>query len=162
MFGTRKKKNTKENNSSINSVVSSGKKSKSTTTAQNNRIGQGTKIEGEISSAGTIRIDGQVDGFVESKSRVIVGQTAIINGDVVCESLDISGKIKGKVQVKDTTTVASTAVIDGDIITDKLVMESGASFNGNIKTRITSTVQNSMLGNNDKPQSNTEQAKKAV
>ena len=102
MFGTRKKKNTNETNSISNTAVNSNKKAKSTPTAQNNRIGQGTKIEGEITSEGTIRIDGRVDGFVESKSRVIIGQTAVINGDVVCHSLDISGKIKGKVQVKKT------------------------------------------------------------
>lgn len=152
MFGTRKKKQQQQNQVSA-PLLGNSKKSKTTEGASNtNRIGKGTKIEGELISEGTIRIDGEIIGFVESKSRVIIGETAYIKGDIVCESLDVSGTIEGKIQVKNVMTVMATAKIDGDLVTDQLVMESGASFNGQMKTRVTSTVQNSMLSNKSKPE----------
>jgi len=165
MFGTRKKKNTQQNTNqqvSTSAILGNSKKSKNNENVSNtNRIGQGTKIEGELISEGTIRIDGEIEGYVESKSRVIVGETARIKGDVVCESLDISGLIIGKIQVKNTVTVMASARIDGDIITDQLIMESGAQFNGQMKTKVTSTVQNSLLSNKQKPEGD-QLSKKAI
>lgn len=164
MFGTRKKKNTQQNSNQVTTspILGGSKKSKGNEGGSNtNRIGKGTKIEGELISEGTIRIDGEIEGYVESKSRVIIGDTARIKGDIVCESLDISGLVIGKIQVKNTVTVMASARIDGDIITDQLIMESGAQFNGQMKTKVNSTVQNSLLTNKPKPEGD-QLSKKAI
>lgn len=96
-----------------------------------NIIGQGTIIEGEIRSSGDLRIDGTIMGSVTSKSKVVVGSTGQVNGDVVCQNADISGSIKGKTTVMEMLFLKSTARINGDIVTGKLVVEVGASFTGN-------------------------------
>ncbi|MFO0204029.1 MAG: polymer-forming cytoskeletal protein [Alphaproteobacteria bacterium] len=96
-----------------------------------NIIGQGTTIQGEIRSSGDLRIDGTIMGSVTSKSKVVVGSTGQINGDVVCQNADISGSVKGKTSVAEMLFLKSTAKINGDIVTGKLVVEVGASFTGN-------------------------------
>jgi cytoskeletal protein CcmA (bactofilin family) len=96
-----------------------------------NIIGQGTVIEGEVRSAGDLRIDGTIMGSVTSKSKVVVGSTGQITGDVVCQNADISGSVKGKTSVTEMLFLKSTAKINGDIVTGKLVVEVGASFTGN-------------------------------
>lgn len=96
-----------------------------------NIIGQGTVIEGEIRSSGDLRIDGTIVGSVTSKSKVVIGTTGQVHGDIVCQNADISGSVKGKSTVVEMLFLKSSARINGDIITGKLVVEVGASFTGN-------------------------------
>jgi cytoskeletal protein CcmA (bactofilin family) len=42
----------------------------------------------------------------------------------------VSGKIDGNIIVGELLTVKSSAIINGDINTSKLIIESGAEFNG--------------------------------
>lgn len=95
-----------------------------------NLIGSGTVIEGEIRSDGDIRIDGKLIGSVNSKSKVVLGNTGIVEGDVICQNADISGSVKGKTNVKEMLHLKSDARLNGDIIAGKLVVEVGASFTG--------------------------------
>ena len=96
-----------------------------------NIIGAGTVIEGEIKAQGDLRVDGTIIGSVSSKSKVVVGTTGQVQGDVNCQNADISGSVKGKTTVVEMLFLKSTAKINGDIITGKLVVEIGASFTGN-------------------------------
>jgi len=96
-----------------------------------NLIGAGTVIEGEMNSSGDIRIDGTVKGTVNSKSKIVIGNTGKIEGDIHCLNADISGTIHGKSHVSEMLFLKSSAVVKGDIHTGKLVVEVGASFTGN-------------------------------
>lgn len=112
-----------------------------------NMIAAGTVIEGEIKSSGDLRIDGTVRGSVLSKSKVVVGVTGLIEGDVFAQNADISGTVKGKTTVNETTFLKNSAKVNGDIVTSKLVVEVGASFTGNCN--MGATVKELNLG--DKP-----------
>jgi cytoskeletal protein CcmA (bactofilin family) len=96
-----------------------------------NLISAGTIIEGEIKSAGDIRIDGTVNGSVSSKAKIVIGSTGKIEGDIHCQNADISGNLNGKVSVAEMLHLKSTALVNGDIHTGKLVVEVGAAFTGN-------------------------------
>jgi cytoskeletal protein CcmA (bactofilin family) len=96
-----------------------------------NIIGAGTVIEGEVKSNGDIRVDGTIKGSVTSKSKVVIGATGSIEGDVTCQNADISGAIIGKTTVSEMLFLKANARINGDIQTGKLVVEVGASFTGN-------------------------------
>ena len=96
-----------------------------------NIIGAGTVIEGEVKSNGDIRVDGVIKGSVSSKSKVVVGSTGSIEGDVTCQNADISGSVIGKTTVSEMLFLKANARINGDIQTGKLVVEVGASFTGN-------------------------------
>lgn len=95
-----------------------------------NMIGLGTFIKGNLSSDGDLRIDGKIEGDVLSKSKIAMGAGADIIGNVNARSADISGKIDGDVIVNETLFLRSSAKITGNISTAKLVIESGAEFNG--------------------------------
>lgn len=95
-----------------------------------NLIGAGTVIEGDIRSTGDIRIDGTVYGHVNSKAKVVIGATGVVEGDVVSQNSDVSGMIKGKTTVSELLFLKSSAKMIGDIVTGKLVVEVGATFTG--------------------------------
>lgn len=98
-----------------------------------NTIGKGTVLEGNIETYGNIRIEGKVIGNVKSKSKVALGNSSHVDGNIVAQNADIEGEVKGKIEVTELLVLKATAVINGDIVTGKLVVETGAVFNGSCK-----------------------------
>lgn len=96
-----------------------------------NIISEGTEIQGEVNSNGDIRIDGKLTGIVNSKEKVVVGSPGKVDGDINCQSADILGYVSGTVKATEILYLKSSARIEGDITAAKLVIESGAVFNGN-------------------------------
>ena len=95
-----------------------------------NIIGQGTRITGDLVSNGDFRVDGAIEGSVKVGQRLVIGGTGKILGNIEADSATIAGHIKGNITVKNVLDLKPTAKIDGDIITNKMVIESGAQFNG--------------------------------
>lgn len=95
-----------------------------------NLIGVGTNISGDITSSGDIRVDGTLKGSINTKGKVVVGSTGVVEGEVVCQNADISGELKAKISVSELLALKSTAKLDGDIVTNKLAIEPGATFSG--------------------------------
>lgn len=95
-----------------------------------NLIGVGTTIIGDITSSGDIRVDGTLKGSINTKGKVVVGSTGIVEGDVTCQNADVSGEIKAKITVSELLSLKTTAKLDGDIIANKLAIEPGATFSG--------------------------------
>lgn len=98
-----------------------------------NNIGKGTTLEGNIETFGNIRIEGKIIGHVKSKSKIALGHSSYIDGNIIAQNADIEGEVKGRVETSDLLVLKSTAVVHGDIITNKLIVESGAVFNGTCK-----------------------------
>lgn len=97
--------------------------------ATQNRINEGTKLKGDISSTGFFRIDGIIEGNVKTPSKVVLGKTGVIIGTLSCENADIEGRFEGNLQVSETLTLRSTAVVDGDVTVGRLAVEPGATMN---------------------------------
>ena len=97
------------------------------------RISAGTVIKGEITSPNDIRIDGRFDGQVCSKGRVVVGEKAVVKGDIICQNVDFWGSMKGNFYVKDTLALKAGCSVDGDLHVKRLCVELDAKFNGNCK-----------------------------
>ena len=95
-----------------------------------NLIGVGTVITGDVTSSGDIRVDGTLKGSIQTKGKVVVGTTGVVEGDVNCQNADISGELKAKINVAELLSLKSTAKLDGDIVTNKLAIEPGATFTG--------------------------------
>ena len=98
-----------------------------------NTIGKGTFLEGNVETYGNIRIEGRITGNVKSKSKVALGPSSFVHGNIVSQNADIEGEVKGRLEVSELLVLKATAVINGDIITGKLVVEPGAIFNGGCK-----------------------------
>ena len=98
-----------------------------------NVIGKGTVLEGNIETFGNIRIEGKIIGNIKSKSKIALGNSSHIEGNVSAQNADIEGQVKGKLEIFEVLVLKSTAVINGDIQAGKLVVESGAVFNGTCK-----------------------------
>lgn len=98
-----------------------------------NIIGIGTIIEGDITSNGDLRFDGQLKGSLKSKGKIVIGNSGVIEGEIIANNAEISGIVNGLVKVENTLIMKASAQINGDIRLSKLQIEPGASFNGNCK-----------------------------
>jgi cytoskeletal protein CcmA (bactofilin family) len=96
-----------------------------------NLIGVGTEIKGDIESTGDIRIDGSLKGNLHTKGKVVIGNTGIIKGEVLCKNSDVEGKIEGKINVQELLSLKAASSILGDISARRLAIEPGAKFTGN-------------------------------
>lgn len=94
------------------------------------RISTGTVVKGEISSSNDIRIDGTFEGKIYSKGRVVVGEKALIKGDIVCTNVDFWGTMEGNFYVKDTLSLKSSSKVKGDLHIKRLQVELDAKFDG--------------------------------
>jgi len=95
-----------------------------------NAIGQGSTIKGDIITEGDLRIDGTLTGSINTKGRLVLGETGLVEGEVICQNALIAGTLKAKIQVHELLSLKATANLVGDIITNKLAIEPGANFTG--------------------------------
>jgi cytoskeletal protein CcmA (bactofilin family) len=96
-------------------------------------IGKGTVLEGNIETIGNIRVEGKAIGNIVCKSKIALGESSVVEGNVLAQNAEIAGEVKGVVEVSDMLILKSTAIVHGDIITNKIIIESGATFNGQCK-----------------------------
>ncbi|NJM93980.1 MAG: polymer-forming cytoskeletal protein [Cytophagales bacterium] len=102
-------------------------------TQSSNTIGKGTSIQGDVTTFGNIRIDGKLVGNVTTKSKIVLGKSAEIEGNIVAQNAEIEGSVKGTVSISELLTLKSSAAVTGDITTNKLVVDAGAVWNGTVK-----------------------------
>ena len=98
-------------------------------TASQNRVNEGTILKGDIQSNGYFRIDGTIEGNINTPSKVVLGKSGLITGTLKCENADIEGTFEGNLDVSGTLTLKATAKIKGEVIVGKLAVEPGATFN---------------------------------
>ena len=96
-------------------------------------IGEDTTIVGgKITSKGTLRIDGHVEGEVQAEEAVVVGPTGTVKANIVARSVAISGKVFGSVLAQERLEIQPTGEIHGDVkmAAGALTIESGAKLEG--------------------------------
>ena len=95
-------------------------------------LGAGTNYHGKLHFQGAVRIDGNFQGEVVSEGTLVIGQDAVVDGQVQVGQLVLSGRIKGEVEAKNKVVLHKTANLQGNIRTPVLVVEEGAVLEGEL------------------------------
>ena len=98
-----------------------------------NVIVEGSKIVGDFIAESNVRIDGEIQGNVSSSSKIVIGPTGFIKGNLVCADADVEGRIEGILKVENLLSLRSKARVSGEITTGKIQIEEGAEFSGECK-----------------------------
>lgn len=93
-------------------------------------IAAGTTLKGDITSNGDIRIDGTLQGNIQSTAKVVIGANGVVEGDISGQQADIMGKINGTIKVKELLQLKGGSSVTGNIYASKLQIETNANFNG--------------------------------
>jgi cytoskeletal protein CcmA (bactofilin family) len=93
-------------------------------------VGAGARLEGNVVSAGSLRIDGQVKGQINADGDVSLSPQSQVEADIRAENVSVAGRFKGNIVVKGKAQLARGGRIDGNITSKTLVVEEGGIFHG--------------------------------
>jgi cytoskeletal protein CcmA (bactofilin family) len=93
-------------------------------------VGAGARLEGNVVSAGSLRIDGQVKGQINADGEVTLSPQSQVEADIRAQSVSIAGRFQGNIVVKDRAHLARGGRIDGNVTSKTLVVEEGGIFHG--------------------------------
>lgn len=93
-------------------------------------ISSGTTIKGDISSNSDLRIDGTINGNIQSSAKIVIGANGVVEGDIIGTQADIVGKVTGNIRTKELLQLRGDSVVIGNLYAGKLQIEPTATFNG--------------------------------
>jgi len=93
-------------------------------------LAKGVVLKGEIHVEGTVRIDGRLDGDIQTKGQVIIGEDGLVQGTITAGTVVSSGRIKAKVLANERVHLMKTATLIGEVLTPMLIIEEGAKLQG--------------------------------
>lgn len=96
-----------------------------------NLLCEGTVIIGDVKTKNDIRIDGILKGKIFTSGRLVVGNTAKIEGDIECANVDVMGVVLGNIIATGTVALKAPGKVIGNITSAVLSVEPGVLFNGN-------------------------------
>ncbi len=100
-------------------------------------LAKGVVLKGEIHVEGTVRIDGRLDGEIQTKGQVIIGEDGLVHGMISAGTVVSSGRIKAKVTANERVQLLKTATLIGEVLTPVLIMEEGAKLQGTTDMGVT-------------------------
>ncbi len=95
-------------------------------------IGKGVAFKGTLTYHGTIRIDGTVEGEIQTDGYLLVGEGALISAKIRAGTLICKGKIKGDVVALEKVRLKAPSVLTGSITTPSFSMEEGVIVNASV------------------------------
>jgi cytoskeletal protein CcmA (bactofilin family) len=93
-------------------------------------IGPSVKVKGNFNSQGNVKIEGSLNGTLDTTGNVKIGTDAIIKASVNAREIHVAGNVDGTLRATEKLILTSTAKVVGDIETKTLAIEDGAFFSG--------------------------------
>ena len=93
-------------------------------------VGATAKLEGNVVSAGSLRIDGQVKGQINADGDVTLSPQSQVEADIRAQNVSVAGRFKGNILVKGKAHLARGGRIEGNITSKALVVEEGGTSTG--------------------------------
>jgi cytoskeletal protein CcmA (bactofilin family) len=99
-------------------------------------IGAGTKVDGNITFSGGLRVDGEIRGNITvekgKQGTLVVSEHARIEGEIVVSHLVANGTMVGPVHVRESLELQPNARVTGDVEYMQLEMMPGAVVQGRL------------------------------
>ena len=104
-------------------------------------LGPSALISGNI-RAGSCKIEGLVEGKVECTEDLELGPTGRLNADILAgKRIYLAGEVYGNVTTPGILRLAATSQVEGDVRTRSIMVEEGATLNGQCTMRAPSQQQ---------------------
>lgn len=111
-------------------------------------IARGTVIRGDVYFAGTLHLDGRVEGSVQATgddAMLTLGEHGQVDGEIRVPQALINGHVVGDVAIA-RLTLAPLARIDGDLRYHTLELAAGAQVNGRIARQADEVIPRELPG----------------
>jgi len=92
-------------------------------------IGINSHFKGDIKTQGTLRVDGTVEGNIET-DWLILGETSHLKGDATSRGIIVGGRVDGNLTAREIIEIKTKGQVTGELTTSKLSIAEGAMFDG--------------------------------
>ncbi len=120
------------NLNNITSLVSEPSTSKNILTSD-------VELTGTLKFETELIFDGKLEGEIISEGTLILGENAVVKGEVRTKSVTIHGTVNGNVTVQERCELKSNAELLGDLKAMRIIIEEGATFIGHSEVTPTKT-----------------------
>ena len=93
-------------------------------------LGKGSKAVGTLTFTGPAEIDGAVEGEVQAKDRLTIGESATVNAKITGSEIIVKGTVTGDIVASKKLSLRRPARITGNITANSLSIEEGVVFEG--------------------------------
>lgn len=100
------------------------------TTPAKNTLSSDVQITGSIKFQTDLYIDGKVEGEITSPGSLTIGENADIRGEIKTKSIVVQGNVQANISVEDRCELKAGSVLSGDLKSARLIIEDGATFVG--------------------------------
>ena len=122
-------------------------------------LGKGAKLVGKISLDGPARIEGHIEGEIEAKDALTIGEDAVVKAKITGTTVIVHGQVIGDIHAKTRLELRNPGRVQGNIVTATLVIQEGTSFEGhcsmNEDARAKLKVAPAAIGDQKQPESAT-------
>lgn len=92
-------------------------------------------VAGDISTDGTVRVDGRIDGTLHRADTLIIGMGGTVVGNIEAREVVVGGVLTGDVVASGRVELQKTATVRGDIRAASIMLEEGGSVHGHVVVR---------------------------
>ena len=98
-------------------------------------IGPDDFFSGSYSFARGVRIQGRVEGAIESRGHIVIEEQAQVTGDIVAREVTVAGRYDGRTVCRGRFRITPTGFVTGEINTNLLIIEEGGYFGGELRMK---------------------------
>lgn len=99
-------------------------------------IGAGTRIDGNITFAGGLRIDGDLRGNITAAEgeggTLVISEHASVEGEIRVAHVVVNGTVNGPIAASESLELLPNARVTGDVEYHRLEMQQGAVVQGRL------------------------------
>lgn len=96
---------------------------------------EGCEFEGKLNFTGVVRLNGRFVGDIDSEDTLIVGETAVVKGNIRVGVAVIGGKVIGDIISKHCAEILASGSIEGSLNAPALITHEGAQILGQISVQ---------------------------
>ena len=93
-------------------------------------IGPGVSFKGTLKAQSGVRVDGLMEGEIETSGNVIVGEKGQVLASIAAQNIYVAGYVKGNVAARGRLEISGKGKLWGDMSAAILAVEEGGVFRG--------------------------------
>lgn len=93
-------------------------------------LGKGSSFDGKLTFEGTVRIDGEFKGEIDTRGTLVIGETAEVHAEIAAGTIVIEGQVRGEITASESLEIHASARVHGTLTAPTLMIEKGAVFEG--------------------------------
>ncbi|MEO6515727.1 MAG: polymer-forming cytoskeletal protein [Steroidobacteraceae bacterium] len=99
-------------------------------------VSASTRIQGDLQFSGGLHLEGAVAGNVraasDAASRLVISETAVVEGSVVAHMVELHGTVLGDIQARGRVVLGPRARVEGNLHYGTIEMAAGAHIKGKL------------------------------